>query len=140
MFQYCIWLLPKKNSPLYHLTNGFRPHISLAINLTLHEAKQLFETIDKKRINVKILKKNEINDSNGFFYYYHFVSKKKELPNKAHISFIYNLKPISCDDVERIYDSIDYSQNYTFDTYAIVCCKHKDYTKWYRILDYTINK
>lgn len=49
MFQYCIWLLPKKNSSLYHLTNGFRPHISLATNLTLREARQLFESIDKKR-------------------------------------------------------------------------------------------
>lgn len=133
MFQYCIWLLPENNSVLYSLTNGFPPHISLYTDLTLSECKKIFNTIEKNKINIKILKKNETNEYKGFHYYCHFVHKKKILPEHPHISFIYDNKPILRKHIEKVYHSIDFSQTYVFDQYQIMCCKEKDYTKWYKI-------
>lgn len=133
MFKYCIWLLPEKNSVLYSLTNGFPPHISLHIHLSLSECKKILNTMEKNKMNIKILKKNETNEYKGFHSYYHFVYKKKMLPERAHISFIYDNKPILSEDIEKVYHSIDFSQTYVFDQYQIMCCKEKDYTKWYKV-------
>lgn len=73
MFNYCIWLLPDINSSLYQLTKGFRPHISLATNLTRSEAFEIYENINKVSINIKLSKKNETNNMKGFYSYYHFI-------------------------------------------------------------------
>jgi|TARA_B110000261_G_scaffold64813_1_gene76028 hypothetical protein len=133
MFQYCIWLLPENNSILYSLTNGFPPHISLHTHLSLSECKKIFNTMEKKKINIKILKKNETTEYKRFHYYYHFVYKKKILPEYPHISFIYDDKPILREHIEKVYHSIDFSQTYVFDQYQIMCCQQKDYKKWYKI-------
>ena len=133
MFKYCIWLLPENNSVLYSLTNGFPPHISLHIHLSLSECKKILNTMEKNKMNIKILKKNETNEYKGFHSYYHFVYKKKTLPERAHISFIYDDKPILSEHMEKVNHSINFSQTYVFDQYQIMCCKEKDYTKWYKV-------
>ena len=133
MFKYCIWLLPENNSVLYSLTNGFPPHISLHIHLSLSECKKIFNIMEKNKMTIKILKKNETNEYKGFHSYYHFVYKKKTLPERAHISFIYDDKPILSEHMEKVNHSINFSQTYVFDQYQIMCCKEKDYTKWYKV-------
>jgi len=133
MFQHCIWLLPEKNSNLYNLTKGFSPHISLYTHLSLSEAKQKMKTIQKKSLFVTILQKNEIDQQSGFYSYYHFVNDDIMFPQEPHISFIYDNKNIETEQTKLIYDLIDFSKQYLFDTYEIVCCQDQDFTKWYSI-------
>ena len=53
-YGFCIWLMPDIKSPLYKLTKGFEPHISLYKNLTLSEAKDLFSIIEMKPLSLMI--------------------------------------------------------------------------------------
>ena len=53
-YGFCIWLMPDLKSPLYKLTRGFEPHISLYKYLTLSEAKDIFSTIEIKPLSLMI--------------------------------------------------------------------------------------
>ena len=66
-FGYCIWLLPEKNSQLYNLTKGFKPHISLATKMDLDSSLSKFKNISKKKINVKIIDKPICTTENNFY-------------------------------------------------------------------------
>lgn len=130
MFGYCIWLIPDKTSELYNKTNGFIPHISLGTHFTEDEAKEYFKTIDKKTMNLSILTENEYNEYNGFYSYYHMV-KHKELDSSSHISLLYSREPILQKNRDKAYNSIDFTKQYRFSVYKIVCCEDKDFHKWY---------
>lgn len=127
MFGYCIWLMPTEESILYSKTNQFLPHISLKTNLSKQEAEQLMEIIIKKPLHLSISKKNEYNEYERFYSYYHIIS---EYPN-YHISFLYDKEEIPLQKRNEMYNSLNFTSKYKFDTYKIVWCDDIDYKKWY---------
>ena len=92
-FQHCIWHLPQIFHPWYYLENGFIPHMSIATNLTLTEAKNLLEDLPKTKIKIKLC--DEIKTSNEEEFHAAYCNLKFPRlkipwwPKKPHISFLY---------------------------------------------------
>lgn len=97
-FGYCLWLLCEPDEELSKLTNGFEAHMSITTKLSLTEALDLYECLEKDTsIIVEVEHDKEISYDNGFNAIYFKVkydedNKKKKpqwWPENAHISVRY---------------------------------------------------
>lgn len=97
-FGYCLWLLCEPDEELNKLTNGFEAHMSILTKLSLTEALDLYECLDKDiSIVVGVDLGKEISYENGFNAIYFKVKydednkkgKPEWWPENAHISVRY---------------------------------------------------
>ena len=134
-FEYCIWLIPHKNSSLYKLTHGFKPHISIKTHIkTKKKAIQYFKTLSKSKYIIQLLN-YKISNTKGFIafeYSVKFVNKTPEIqPKEPHISFIYSYNtPIPKLQIQHILPKL--KQRYVFNKFIIMKCNHH-YKTWKRV-------
>ena len=139
-FQYCIWLIPVKNSILYKLTQGFSPHISIQTHIkSQEEAVQKLKMLTRQNYEIQ-LDKYKISKTKGFVAFEYsivFTQNKPEIePANPHISFIYkyNNENISQKEVDEVLTQLKKHKkiSFIFDDFLIMKCNNH-YALWKEI-------
>ena len=136
-FGYCLWYLPIKKHKWYSLTTGFFPHISIKTDLTLNSAKHLYKYFNKNITTVTLEDKLNVSNEIGFNAAYFNVKNKEAYfwwPKDAHVSFAYQYKPFTDNQLKKIKKIVNKFNVAVFDRVKIVkCIGH--YKDW-EIIDY----
>tara|TARA_B100000424_G_scaffold267343_1_gene259993 strand:- start:273 stop:704 length:432 start_codon:yes stop_codon:yes gene_type:complete len=136
-FGYCLWLMCEPDEELSKLTNGFEAHMSIITKLSLTEALDLYECLEKDTsIVVEVVPEKEISYENGFNAIYFKVkydedNKKKKpqwWPENAHISMRYKYNSqFTIDELRmRIFDKKCKMRGLKI----MKCVGHHDTWKW----------
>ena len=110
-FGYCLWLLCDKEEELEKMTDGFEGHMSILTGLSLTEAFDLYECLEKETtIIVEVNSYKTISYEEGFNAIYFKVKydkdnereKPKWWPENAHISIKYKYNKDFTEGEKRI--------------------------------------
>lgn len=132
-FGYCIWLV--NNKSIWNYPNkGFRTHLTIKSNLTLDQAINIYNSIKKKPIILKInsdLLQSEEDNFYALYYNVKYINTDKPnwWPNNPHVSFKYKYNLEFSND-DKKFEIIH--KECLFDDIIIMNCNNH-YSEWYQI-------
>jgi len=136
-FKHCIWFLPERNHPWYGYSDGFCPHVTIALGLREKEARDLANDIRVCDIEVKIT--NDVRQSCVGDFYALFCSveptdsenKPEWWPENAHVSFKYKYNtPFTEQEIESLRERVSVKSALLNQMRTVKCSGH--FTEWGR--------